>query len=110
MSGLEEERRRNQLGALAFNFQAFILTAAWHLEAIGIEVGDDAADFAAGGRGCGHGLEVRNPIEQRGPRREGSGREAPRVNPCRTEQASAAFGCSSPGPWRENPLSTRRLR
>ena len=45
---------------------------------IGIEVDDDAADFAAGGRGCGHGLEVRNPIKQRGPRREGRGRDASR--------------------------------
>ena len=51
------------------------------LEAIGIEVNDDAADFAAGGRGCGHGLEVRDPIQQRGPRRGVKGGVAPRGAP-----------------------------
>ena len=48
---------------------------------IGIEVNDDAADFAAGGRGCGHGLEVRDPIQQRGPRRGVKGGVAPRGAP-----------------------------
>jgi hypothetical protein len=32
------------------------------------------------------------------PEREGAARETPRLSPCRTEQASAAFGCSLPGP------------
>jgi len=69
-----------------------------------IEVNDDAADFASlGAEGVAMGLSEEPDAAARPRAGKARGGEAPRVSPCRTEQASSSLRAPHRGRWRNTP-------